>query len=79
MPEPFFNKAAGFEPQNFPNFLRKHFLIEHLWWLLLTVRSFIFLFLFVCFDNQAGEQPDVLRAGQYFQIFRVQIVASSKW
>ena len=30
MPEPFFNKAAGFGPQNFPNFLRKSFLIEHL-------------------------------------------------
>ena len=71
MPEPFFNKAAGFGPQDFPIFLRKPFLIEHLWWLLLTVHLFSFSALFVCFDNQVGEQPDVLRAGQYFQTFTV--------
>ena len=40
---------------NFAKFLRTPFFTEHHLWLLLPIRRF-----FLCFNNQAGAQPDVL-------------------
>ena len=37
----FFNKVARLFPVNFMEFLRTPFFIEHVWWLLLTVGSYI--------------------------------------
>ena len=73
MPEPFLNKVAGFRPQNFAKFFRQFF-IEHLQWLLLTVKSFICLFHTSCMLSKQMKKQMLFRAGRNFQIFRAQIV-----